>query len=73
MLSTECGYDYVSVYDGNSTFATQLGRFCTLPNDNLTSTENSLLITFSTDGSVTSSGFFASYEILKSKYIFKMQ
>ncbi|XP_055869254.1 uncharacterized protein LOC106053156 [Biomphalaria glabrata] len=64
-LTTECCCDFVTVYDGNTTSAPQLGKLCSLQYNNFTSSGNSLLVTFSTDESVTSSGFFASYKILK--------
>ncbi|KAH9496285.1 hypothetical protein Btru_018007, partial [Bulinus truncatus] len=61
-LQTECGYDYVTVYDGLYTSSPQLGRYCTLPNGTpLQSTANSMLITFTSDFIVQLSGFNATY------------
>ncbi|MBN2273769.1 MAG: T9SS type A sorting domain-containing protein, partial [Bacteroidales bacterium] len=61
-FSTESGYDFVRVYDGATTSAPLLGTFSgsSLP-PVLTSSGGSMLITFTTDYSVTESGWSAAY------------
>ncbi|KAH9524422.1 hypothetical protein Btru_054506 [Bulinus truncatus] len=63
-LNTECGYDYVTVYDGKNITAPQLGRYCTQPTREFLSSSNSIFITFMSDSIITSSGFNASYKSL---------
>ena len=60
--NTESGYDFVTIYDGENANATQLGRFsgASLPNQ-LVSTGNAMFVRFTTDGSVTASGWSARY------------
>ena len=64
--STRCD-DYVKIYDGNSTKATQIGRtdgYCLKrapPALTIRSTGNSLLIVFYSDLYRTSAGFNATY------------
>lgn len=61
-LSTETNYDYVYVYDGSATTNTLLGKYSgtTLPAA-ITSSGNSMLIHFKSDGSVNKAGWEASY------------
>lgn len=61
-FSTEPNYDYVTIYDGFTTNSPILGTFSgdTIPNS-VTSSSNAMLVVFHTDGSVTSSGWTASY------------
>ena len=62
-----CKYDSVAIYDGNSNNASQIGRtygYCgkrAPPKLTIASTGNSVLIVFVSDGSVTTSGFNATY------------
>lgn len=64
VFDTESYYDYVRVYDGENSDATRLGSFYgnTIP-PALTSTGNSLYVTFHSDSSVSASyaGFSANY------------
>ena len=65
-LESSCIYDRIKIYDGESTSANQLGSlngYCgtSLQNRIFKSSGNALLITFTTDGSVTFSGFQISY------------
>jgi cubilin len=64
-FATEAIYDVVRVYDGATTGATLLGTYSgtNLP-PQLTSTGNAMLITFTTDESVTAAGFAASWTTL---------
>jgi hypothetical protein len=61
-FNTESGYDYVRVYDGSSSTASIIGDFSgsSLP-ASISSTGNRLFITFTSDGSVTESGFELNY------------
>jgi hypothetical protein len=61
-FSTEANYDLVRVYDGSTTSATLLGTFSgsSLP-PVLTSSGGSMLIRFTTDGSVVAAGWSATY------------
>ena len=59
---TESRHDRVSVYNGTSSSSPRIGQYSgsTLPAA-ITSSGNNLFIKFTTDGSVTRSGFAASY------------
>lgn len=59
---TESSHDRVSVYNGTSSSSPRIGQYSgsTLPAA-ITSSGNNLFIKFTTDGSVTRSGFAASY------------
>ena len=61
-FSTESGYDYLRIYDGNSTSATLLGTYSgtSLP-PSITSSGNSLFLRFTTDGSQTRAGWNVTY------------
>ena len=61
-FSTESGYDFVRVYDGSTTSATLLGTYSgnSLP-PALMSKTGSMLIRFTTDGSVVAVGWIAIY------------
>ncbi|CAL8311895.1 unnamed protein product [Merluccius merluccius] len=61
-VSSSCRYDYVSVYDGGSTAAPLLGKYCgaALP-PNLRSTTNQLYLLFVTDNTVNGIGWRATY------------
>uniref|UniRef100_A0AAQ4PGY7 Cubilin n=1 Tax=Gasterosteus aculeatus aculeatus TaxID=481459 RepID=A0AAQ4PGY7_GASAC len=60
--SSACAFDYLSVYDGNSTGGPQLAQLCgsQLPSS-ISSSSNQLYIKLRTDGSVSAGGFLASY------------
>jgi phosphotriesterase-related protein len=61
-FATENGYDYVRVYDGDTTTAALLGEFSgtSLP-EAVTSTGGSMLIVFTTDFEVGAAGWSATY------------
>nr|XP_016847715.1 PREDICTED: deleted in malignant brain tumors 1 protein [Anolis carolinensis] len=59
-IQTECGPDYVEIYDGNLD-SKLLGRYCSGSFLTFTSTSNVLTVRFHTDSSVTSRGFDAYY------------
>ncbi|XP_070174131.1 cubilin-like [Littorina saxatilis] len=61
--ASTCGFDSVAVYDGESTINTTLvGRYCgSTPPAVITSTNNQLTVVFSSDNSIASEGFSASY------------
>ena len=61
-FTTEAGYDFVRVYNGATTSSPLMGTYSgtSLP-PVLTSTGGSMLITFTTDGSVTAAGWSATY------------
>ncbi|XP_061178089.1 cubilin-like [Saccostrea echinata] len=60
--SSNCIYDYLTVYDGGSMQSPLLGRFCgpQIPGP-LSSTQNMMTVRFVTDGSTHNTGFQASY------------
>ncbi len=62
-FNTESGFDYVTVYDGPTTSYPVLGTYAgnTLP-PHLVSSGSSMLLHFTTDGSVAYSGWSAYYE-----------
>ena len=61
-FDTESRYDFVHVYDGSSSSSLQIGGYngSSLP-VNLRSSSNNLFIRFTSDVSITNSGFAASY------------
>ncbi len=61
-FKTESGYDFVTLYDGDTSNANQLGRYSgsSLP-ASITSTQGSMLIHFTSDDIVTEDGWSASY------------
>ncbi len=68
-FDTEISNDVVNVYDGPTTSSPLLGSFTgnNLPPD-VTSTSDKMLITFTTNGSNTGYGWFATYEALAPDY-----
>ncbi|KAH9505450.1 Deleted in malignant brain tumors 1 protein [Bulinus truncatus] len=63
-LDAECDWDYIVVYDGNSTDARRLGPYCNLPYEkelNLQSSSNTFYVTFISSATVTNTGFEAYY------------
>uniref|UniRef100_A0A3Q3W0B5 Cubilin n=1 Tax=Mola mola TaxID=94237 RepID=A0A3Q3W0B5_MOLML len=60
--SSSCSYDYLAVYDGNSTGSPELARLCgSQPPTTINSTGNQLYVKLRTDISVSAGGFLASY------------
>ncbi|CAL1529132.1 unnamed protein product [Lymnaea stagnalis] len=58
-----CTYDYVDVYDGNSTESTQLGHFCDIHTPPaFRSTGNQMFIKMVADSSQSHQGFLAEYK-----------
>ncbi|WP_196888510.1 CUB domain-containing protein [Aureivirga sp. CE67] len=69
-FSTESGYDYVRVYDGEDNNAPLLGTFSgsTLPSElSTTFGVGEMYVEFTTDVSVTNSGWIANYTSLESE------
>ena len=65
-FATEEKYDWVKLFDGNSTNATSLGKFSGSLNFQSSHTSgNQLFVKFISDESNTSSGFKLSYSTLK--------
>ncbi|KAK6971154.1 tolloid-like protein 1, partial [Biomphalaria glabrata] len=61
-VSIQCGNDYLIICDGPSSESPVIGQLCSLPDDHtLTSTSNSLLITFMSDSSTSDRGFSLTY------------
>nr|XP_060623012.1 deleted in malignant brain tumors 1 protein [Anolis sagrei ordinatus] len=60
IIQTECGYDYVEVYDGDL-YSRVLGKYCSDSYVILTSTSNVLTVRFHSDAIVTRPGFSAFY------------
>lgn len=58
----ECAYDHIVLYDGHSTEANTLGRFCgsKIPHPIVAST-NEMYMVFKSDASVQRNGFKASH------------
>ncbi|XP_047207381.1 deleted in malignant brain tumors 1 protein isoform X4 [Girardinichthys multiradiatus] len=63
-LNTECGYDYVDVYDGYDTSSRRVLRLCRTNHTVYHSTGNYLTVRFSSDASVTRPGFRATYKVV---------
>ncbi|KAM7390891.1 hypothetical protein PAMA_008881 [Pampus argenteus] len=60
--SSACSYDYLTVYDGNSSSAPELARLCGIqPPSTINSSSNQLYIKLRTDSSISAGGFLASY------------
>ncbi|KAK6487375.1 deleted in malignant brain tumors 1 protein-like [Huso huso] len=57
----ECRYDYVRVYDGPSTSSPQIGDVCQADYETFHSSSNTMTVVFTSDHSVTGTGFTASY------------
>ena len=66
-IGTSCNYDYLEVYDGNSTAAPLLGRYCNnnLPPASLTSSGGTMLIKFRVDGGQEEAGFKLDWNCLQ--------
>merc|ERR1712098_393080 len=62
--NSNCRYDFVEVFDSDGR---SFGNFCgtTIP-DPIISSANKMLVVFNSDGSVTKSGFVASWATLES-------
>ncbi|XP_019353396.2 cubilin [Alligator mississippiensis] len=59
----KCTFDYLAVYDGNSTNAKLLGKFCgSQTPDAIRSTGDTLYMKLRTDGSLQGGGFLAKYK-----------
>ncbi|XP_059158913.1 low-density lipoprotein receptor-related protein 12-like [Physella acuta] len=58
-----CPYDYLEVYDGRDTNADLIGQYCTDAPGLVTSSGNSLTVTFTSDTSNNFTGFIATYVI----------
>jgi predicted metal-dependent phosphotriesterase family hydrolase len=61
-FATEAGYDFVKVYDGQTTSSALLGQFSgtSLP-PGITSTDSCMLIEFNTDDAIVAAGWMATY------------
>ncbi|XP_068704797.1 uncharacterized protein [Montipora foliosa] len=61
-FQTQIGYDFVTVYDGNSSSSPLLGRFSgnSVPSP-ITSSSNQLYVRFTSNGATEDSGFVARY------------
>lgn len=55
--NTESSFDYLTIYEGTGTGGTQLARVCGTGTVDVTSTTGPLTVQFTSDGSVTYSGF----------------
>lgn len=59
---SNCDYDWLKIYDGNSTSATLIGKYCGTDSPGTitaTNTEGAITFQFHSDGSVTESGWAA--------------
>ncbi|XP_078500080.1 scavenger receptor cysteine-rich domain-containing protein DMBT1-like isoform X2 [Lissotriton helveticus] len=66
--SNNCVYDYIEVYDGPLYTSPLLRRLCSSSSYSFTSSSNSMTVLFSSDSSVTASGFRAFYSSIEPKY-----
>ena len=70
-FSTEANYDFVTIYDGDSNDAPQIGRFHgeDLPggDQGLQSTGSNMLVRLTTDGSISREGFSATFECTRTR------
>jgi len=60
-FDTESNFDFVSVYDGTSSSATRLGRWSGTHAGTATSSGTNLFVEFTSDSSVTRTGFTGAY------------
>lgn len=69
-FETESSYDKVKVYNGPHSSSTLIGQYggSSLPG-RITSSSSELYVTFTSDGSVTKSGFVANYHIYGEPYV----
>ena len=67
-FDTEEEYDWVELFDGDSTNATSLGKFSgNLNHQSISTTGNQLFVKFISDRTESSRGFKLSYSTLKDK------
>ncbi|KAF7272619.1 protein tolkin-like [Rhynchophorus ferrugineus] len=58
----ECYFDYVQIFDGDSSKSVQMGRFCgAMGPHSVMSSENHLYMTFKSDNNVHKKGFLGAY------------
>lgn len=62
-FSTESNYDFVRLYDGCNATSASLGSLTgpLLSSRSFTTSQRCMYVTFTSDGSVTSTGFYAAY------------
>ncbi|KAJ3109662.1 Multiple epidermal growth factor-like domains protein 8 [Phlyctochytrium planicorne] len=76
-IDTECGWDFIQVFDGSSTDSPEIARLCGNRNpkygynDVITSTSTSLVITFNSDSEYTATGFAAMFTVLPASKVCK--
>ncbi|CAL1547142.1 unnamed protein product [Lymnaea stagnalis] len=56
-----CPFDYLEVFDGNSSKSNMIGQYCEEVPENIVSSGNALHVVFISDSSVNLRGFIASY------------
>ena len=65
-----CMYDYLKIYDGQTTNSTLIGHFCgSKTPDKLTSSGSKLLVVFHSDESIEKKGFKFNYTESHGNYI----
>ncbi|MBN3324354.1 TLL2 protein, partial [Atractosteus spatula] len=63
---SDCGYDYMEIYDGYDSTAPRLGRFCgSGPPEEIYSAGDSIMIRFHSDDTINKKGFHARYTSTK--------
>ncbi|MGH0131801.1 UNVERIFIED_CONTAM: hypothetical protein FKN15_059903 [Acipenser sinensis] len=63
---SDCGYDYMEIYDGYDSTAPRLGRFCgSGPPEEIYSAGDSVMIRFHSDDTINKKGFHARYTSTK--------
>ncbi|MBN3281561.1 TLL1 protein, partial [Polyodon spathula] len=63
---SDCGYDYMEIYDGYDSTAPRLGRFCgSGPPEEIYSAGDSVMIRFHSDDTINKKGFNARYTSTK--------
>ncbi|KAH9509854.1 hypothetical protein Btru_045434 [Bulinus truncatus] len=58
-----CPYDYLTIYDGNSSRASQIGQFCNSAPGLITSSGGALHLVFISDDSTGGKGFIGTYTV----------
>ena len=63
VAGSNCAYDYIAVYQGNSSSGSLLGKFCGTTAPQAVSSLGQMYIEFWTDASIVGGGFRAAYRV----------
>ncbi|XP_050301020.1 bone morphogenetic protein 1-like isoform X2 [Anthonomus grandis grandis] len=65
----DCSYDYLEVFDGLDSGGSSFGKFCgNQTSQELTSTQEGMVLKFRTDDRIAGQGFILEYEMVESRY-----